>query len=247
MASIKVGKQLHPEICNAYKSGKTLSEVAVIYGVSTERIRQILEMHGLNGKSGGVSKKVEARKIKEEERFMMKHGCTREQFDSIKGHYTEKTKSPWCAFKSQRRNAISRGVEWKFVFWDWWRVWMESGKWEFRGRGQCCYCMCRIGDSGAYEIGNVYIGTVSHNSSLGRTLAIERGVLETPVCNLIKAVGGPTEASKLIGIKPNYISQLSVRNIIPKKWFEDGKVEALISKSGMTLSIDSFFEITKRV
>lgn len=247
MALTKVSKQQHIEICKLFKSGETQSGIASIFGVSQERIRQILEENGLKGKDGGLRKKVEARERKKQLRFIKKYGCTKEQFDSIKGHYTEKNKSPWCAYKSQRRNAMSRGVEWNFVFWEWWQVWCESGRWNLRGRGSSRYCMCRTGDIGPYERSNVYIGTVTHNSCLGRTLAFERGVSNTLVHRLISRTGGPVKTSQLIGVKANYISQLAVRNIIPKKWFDNGRAQKLISAAGLGLSISKVFEMTNRV
>ncbi len=42
-------------------------------------------------------------------------------------------------------------------------VWNESGKLQFRGRGKKMFCMARVGDSGAYKKGNVYICTNFQN------------------------------------------------------------------------------------
>lgn len=36
-------------------------------------------------------------------------------------------------------------------------IWEASGKWHLRGNKRGEYCMCRPGDKGAYEIGNVKI------------------------------------------------------------------------------------------
>lgn len=247
MALLKVNKQEHPLICEAYKSGKTLREVAVIYGISRERVRQILEENGLNGRDGGIHSRLEKKKQAAERKFFEKYGCSKQKFEEVKGHYKEKSKSPWHAYKSQRRNAKSRGVEWNINFWDWWCLWEESGKWESRGRGNDHYCMCRKGDEGDYSKGNVYIASAVHNSSLGRSLAVERGVSETTVYLLVKNIGGPTEVSKITGVKASYISQLCVRNIIPQKWFEDGKVELLLKSSRSVLSSSDLFEKTNRV
>lgn len=54
---------------------------------------------------------------------------------------------------------------------EWWRWWQEPApdgmgtRWSRRGRrGADALMMLRVGDAGAYEIGNVYCGTASDNS-----------------------------------------------------------------------------------
>lgn len=247
MALVKVTRQQHPSICAEYQAGKTLAEVSILFGISRERVRQILEENGLNGKSGGIHRKVEIKKEKSDQRFFKNHGCTREQFEIVKGHHKEKSRSPWHAFKAQRRNAKSRGVEWRLVFWDWWLIWSDSGKWDDRGRGTNHYCMCRVGDAGAYEKGNVYIASVTHNSSLGKSLAIDRGICKTIVYSIVNGAGGPTAVSKITGVKAAYISQLCVRNIIPKSWFSDGRIESILEKTTIGLSTSQIFEMTNRI
>lgn len=76
-----------------------------------------------------------------------------------------------CQFKKayvqQRSNANTRGIEFKLTFDEWKQFWLDSGKWEQRGRGAEKYCMCRVGDSGAYELGNVFIALGRQNVSEG--------------------------------------------------------------------------------
>lgn len=63
------------------------------------------------------------------------------------------------AYCRQKDTAKSRGIEWRFTFTEWWRVWQESGKWELRGRtkGLCGWEMSRPGDVGPYSPENVVI------------------------------------------------------------------------------------------
>ncbi|MCK1966836.1 hypothetical protein MT962_000622 [Franconibacter sp. IITDAS19] len=243
MPLIKLERKYYPQVCEAYKAGNTHIEVAEMFGISRERVRQILEENGLNRKDGGVKKKAAKREEQRRKDFFKKYGCTREQFNSVCGHYSEKSKSPYYAFLMQKRNAKERNVEWRLLFWDWWNIWTESGKWLSRGRDSGCFCMCRVGDSGAYETGNVYISTVNHNTSLGKTLAAERKVKRTFVYSLIKRAGGPLKVSQKIGINPAYISQLANRNIIPTRWFSDGKVSLISSLTGGKITPE---EIQKR-
>ena len=80
------------------------------------------------------------------------------------------------AYSQQKSNAKARGVEFNISFEDWKSVWLESGKWADRGRGKGKYCMCRVGDSGAYEVGNVFIGLNEQNISdgnVGKVMADE--------------------------------------------------------------------------
>jgi hypothetical protein len=62
------------------------------------------------------------------------------------------------AYTQQKSNAKGRGIAFLLTFDEWKQIWVESGKWEQRGRGANKYCMCRFGDQGCYEFGNVFIG-----------------------------------------------------------------------------------------
>lgn len=60
-------------------------------------------------------------------------------------------------YTQQKSNAKQRGVEFLLTLDEWKQIWLDSGNWEQRGRGAEKYCMCRIGDTGPYAIGNVFI------------------------------------------------------------------------------------------
>lgn len=78
---------------------------------------------------------------------------------------TQKRITPKFAFACQRAQARRRKVDWKLTFEQWWQIWQDSGHWERRGRKWDCYVMCRVGDAGAYEAGNVFIGRMVENVS----------------------------------------------------------------------------------
>lgn len=67
------------------------------------------------------------------------------------------------AYTQQKCNAKQRGVPFLLSFEEWKTIWLGSNKWDERGRGAAKYCMCRIGDAGAYEVGNVFIGLGAKN------------------------------------------------------------------------------------
>jgi DNA-binding CsgD family transcriptional regulator len=161
-----------------YRGGKTLEEIGSAFGVSRERVRQLLKKYcKVSGCDGGQAVSSALRQVKAKAKrdadSLRRHGCTYDQYRSLvtigaaqkrEGSRTQNT-TPTGAFLSQRRNALSRGIDWNITLWDWWLVWEKSGKWESRGRGKDCYVMCRFLDEGAYEVGNVYIATQSHNAS----------------------------------------------------------------------------------
>lgn len=71
------------------------------------------------------------------------------------------------AYTQHKGNAKTRGVPFLLTFEEWKEIWLASGKWEQRGRGAEKYCMCRMGDAGAYEVGNVFIDRNARNISDG--------------------------------------------------------------------------------
>lgn len=54
-----------------------------------------------------------------------------------------------------RTNARMRGIEFKLTFEEWFCWWMDTGHYHERGREVGKYVMGRIGDKGAYELGNI--------------------------------------------------------------------------------------------
>jgi lambda repressor-like predicted transcriptional regulator len=149
-----------------YRAGKTLAEIGALYGVTRERVRQILtKRQGMTAADGGQSVKALARraaiKSRRDKKCIEKHGCTYDQYREL-----VRLQKPTKAWIRQRNRAKNRGIEWNLKLWDWWQIWQKSGKWSQRGRTKGDYVMCRFGDIGAYEIGNVYIATTSHNCSV---------------------------------------------------------------------------------
>lgn len=65
--------------------------------------------------------------------------------------------------------AKRRGIPFSLSFSEWNDIWVNSGKWEMRGVGANKYCMCRVGDKGGYNKGNVYIDLFNNNAKLANT------------------------------------------------------------------------------
>ena len=64
-------------------------------------------------------------------------------------------------YNTHKSNAKKRGIEFDLTFDEWWDIW--NGHFSQRGRVSGCMQMCRTGDAGGYELGNVRIDTIEAN------------------------------------------------------------------------------------
>ena len=69
-------------------------------------------------------------------------------------------------YTRSKADAKRRGIDFLFTFEEWKKWWIDTGKWELRGRESGCYQMCRNNDTGPYALGNVYCDTIEANSKL---------------------------------------------------------------------------------
>lgn len=159
-----------------YLSGYTLQQIGDQYGITRERVRQVIKKRtGITRKDGGLARaaadKRDRNRQKREADCLLKWGCSVAQHRQLlalarqmkaEGHSPYQT--PTGAFRSQRNSAKNRNIEWDLTLWQWWTIWQASGHWDDRGRGQG-YVMCRNGDDGAYAVGNVFIAPARLNSS----------------------------------------------------------------------------------
>jgi hypothetical protein len=169
------------EMQRLVSDGNSFSDVGRMYGLSRERVRQILWVcFGITAKDYSVHKQSTAtaiekkisyrKKIKynKEIRCSKNFGCSLDVMESINGgKFITRPMDYGCPagkYTTQRNNARVRGIGWDITLPEWWGVWQTSGKYDLRGPGKG-YCMARHGDSGPYKVGNVYICTVGQNFS----------------------------------------------------------------------------------
>lgn len=147
--------------------GETLHEIGQKYGVSRERVRQILSRFGVTGKDGGAKKRGEDnkdRRLQERQYSCMERwGCTLEQWEYLRGFDKDYYATPIGQYAVQKYNAKKRGIEFTLTLWEWWEIWRDSGRYKKRGRCDGEYVMARFLDKGAYDRLNVYITTCNEN------------------------------------------------------------------------------------
>jgi hypothetical protein len=129
--------------------GLTLESIGQHYGVTRERIRQILCKAGF----GEVHKQAQR-----EAKCFAKYGVSLDEYRSIRAA------GGTSPYSHQRVSSRRRGIEFKLTLGEWWSVWSASGKYHLRGKGIGRYCMSRIRDSGGYVVGNVHIQLCQENS-----------------------------------------------------------------------------------
>jgi len=107
------------------------------------------------------------------------------------------TKDPYLkAYTQQKSNAKQRGVEFVLTFDEWKQIWLYSGKWEQRGRGAEKYCMCRVGDAGCYQVGNVFIGLGKHNVRDGNLGKLDSNETKRKKSEALRGMPHPWSAGK---------------------------------------------------
>lgn len=157
-------------IAARYRAGETLEQIGQSFGITRERIRQLLRMVSVSSCEGGArvrkEKKVAARLARMDRASFAKNGMSREDYLRINGPENRiRGMRPSRYFQQQMNNARIRGIPFELTFADWWKLWVDSGKWNVRGRGHGAYVMSRHGDVGPYALGNVSIKLADENNS----------------------------------------------------------------------------------
>lgn len=82
------------------------------------------------------------------------------QTQQFKERTNEYRSSPKERYLQHKHTALHRGIGFNISFEDWWKLWKPH--WGERKKGGMM--MCRLGDFGDYEIGNVRIDTCANNN-----------------------------------------------------------------------------------
>lgn len=172
MANPKRNFEREAVICRLYRDGKTLQEVGEVFGLTRERVRQILKRAGVDPKEGGRSiatrrrraAHLVERRIERDARAQELYGCYHDEALALNdGKCLSAIGGNAKSYVDQKRNAAIRDIEFSMTFPEWMSIWGQSGHLAERGRGQGRYCMARFRDIGPYEVGNVYITKFAAN------------------------------------------------------------------------------------
>jgi hypothetical protein len=156
------------EMAALYRNGATLQQIGDRYGVTRERVRQILaKHHSIDARHGGQRVTSRRRAIsyaaRRDAKYLVKCGCSFAQHKelleigrSLMREGVPRGRTPVGAFITQRNNARRCGYSWKLTLWDWWTVWQKSGHWNERGRGHG-YWMARRDKAWPFSVENVFI------------------------------------------------------------------------------------------
>lgn len=82
--------------------------------------------------------------------------------------------TPRGKYTRHKVNARKRGIPFELTFQQWWSIWHESGFFHKIGSRRGRYCMQRLGDRGAYCVGNVKIGPWLQNLADARRVSAVR-------------------------------------------------------------------------
>jgi transposase len=177
--TIAKSKERAKAMAALYKAGRTLEQIGQQYGITRERVRQLMTKHcGIRYADGGAHANAKDRKARragaKNDESLLKWGCTRAEYIALRD-----MKKPTRAYAAQRRNAHIRGIGWELTLWQWWTIWQQSGHWAERGIHSGQYVMCRRGDAGPYAVGNVFIALSSENVSSAKKSDLPTGVRRT--------------------------------------------------------------------
>lgn len=165
------------EMCDLYLGGYPLRTIGELFGISGERVRQRISESGITGESTPRHKKIQMAKehrqlykktrLTEKMEFIQEaYGCGLAEVISLNdGRPLRESSSKSGCYLAQRGNANYRGIEWNMSFPEWVGFWGD--KFNQRGKEIGKLVMCRSGDVGPYELGNVFIATCSENISSG--------------------------------------------------------------------------------
>lgn len=169
MIEKKRGRRKKPEtvsrnqvICDAFASGRTLAAIGADYGISRERVRQILVANGVSADSGGVALSARQKKVASQEarnsNKLRIWGISLEEWTRLNTIKNPLGENPFRAFTSYRRNARKYGDDrWRISFVEWWAMWEASGLWGKKGSSDERIVMIRTNPAGNFEAANLEI------------------------------------------------------------------------------------------
>lgn len=154
-------------IAQLYKEGLTLDVIGQKYGVTRERIRQILKLQGVTRAEGGrvvgTQRRDTHRYQDKDARYLKQFGHTWAEHQRLllmdreaRNAGVPQERLIMRRFRQARGN-LGQRYSWSLTLAQWWATWEASGMWPLSGRGAGYYGMVRLDRSKGFEPGNVEI------------------------------------------------------------------------------------------
>lgn len=179
------------QMADLYRAGFTMEQCGYQFDVTRERARQILKSIGITSKDGGAAVKRAEREAEPHDMtnlFAQRHGIDESLWRELVSN------GATLAWREQRRNCLNRAIPWHLGLGQWWSIWEASGKWSQRGRHKNSYVLSRIGNKGAYEVGNVHVVTLAECSRSTVALWAGKDKANPGVFNLYPGTPKPFKA-----------------------------------------------------
>ncbi len=142
-------------IADMHKRGMDMAQIGDRFGLTAQRVHQVLVERGVNVRGKGPKKRTKDRLAEEvarrERKSMKLWGVGVQEVKALRGN------GLLNAFMTQRSNARRRGIGWGLTLAEWHGAWQASGKLADRGLGRGKFMMARIENAKGYQVGNVQI------------------------------------------------------------------------------------------
>lgn len=128
------------ELAEKFKAGTLAIELAAFYGLSRQRVIQIVTKEGVSREDGGFSLRCKQAILAKNQTRATKlspaYGITYAELEPI-------PEAARLAYSAQRRAVVCLKMTWLFTLGTWWAVWVKSGVFAERGTKKGQYRMER--------------------------------------------------------------------------------------------------------
>lgn len=156
------------EIARLYREGVPITVIGPKFGITRERVRQLLKQQGLTRKDGGaylakqrrLATRLARREAECQRRFGHSWAEHRQILDTDLAALRRGLNPEFTVLRRYYRNRVNirrLGITWSLTFAEWWTTWQASGRWALYGRGKGFYCLSRIDKLKGFEAGNVQV------------------------------------------------------------------------------------------
>ena len=149
-----------------YRQGVTLEKIGAQFGITRERVRQVLKRFGVTSQEGGKCAQVAMAggSVLQRNRAAARRAQEARWGVAYDLLCVLRSEGLTAAYRSHEKSAAARGIAFDLTLSQWWAIWQASGHAHERGRGKGKYCMSRMSDAGGYTLGNVHIQPCVENS-----------------------------------------------------------------------------------